>query len=515
VATFTKGAMRFVGGKISKNPDGVTVNTPAGALAIRGGMFMTNGKIFAFLFGENMTLTGKNGRSLTVFAPGNLIDALNGEIRETKPGDISILMAALTPGGNGGVTPGQTPQPAQNGVKAATLGNIAADIINEATATQIQDAINKEIDEFNNTPTDTTDTTTPSEPTTTPTTTGDTTPPPQLTTLFSGYAGGTYSQSSEEDYYNHDPRAGTLTNVSPTEFVPLFDHNTQAFQGAGMTLYVNSGAPGEGGLSVIFGAVPLPPETQNVQTPIGSVSLFVGFADQDSITVFNNTAQNPTKLTDPATNVEGFAVLAGFSGAGQILCSNCDFLKWGGWLTETSFDNQNEDRRHVSASGFWVAGDIVKDSVGALPITGGADYAGLALGSVTTDLVQYNNGSYVATGDMAMHWDFGTRNGTFNVANFDSHLNDGQGINFGGALAMPGVPTGGANQFSGQLTGTLPNFECVNPNLTGAVTGSFVKGPGQVAGNIPAAVIGNFAISNGAQQRNFYNASGIFAGSPH
>ena len=56
VATFSKGVMRFVGGKISKNDDGVTVNTPAGALAIRGGMFQTNGKVYSFLFGENMTL---------------------------------------------------------------------------------------------------------------------------------------------------------------------------------------------------------------------------------------------------------------------------------------------------------------------------------------------------------------------------------------------------------------------------------------------------------------------------
>jgi hypothetical protein len=30
----------FVGGKLSKNEGGVTVNTPQGALAIRGGMFM-------------------------------------------------------------------------------------------------------------------------------------------------------------------------------------------------------------------------------------------------------------------------------------------------------------------------------------------------------------------------------------------------------------------------------------------------------------------------------------------
>ncbi len=44
VASFSKGVMRFVGGKISKNEDGVTVKTPAGALAIRGGMFQMQGQ---------------------------------------------------------------------------------------------------------------------------------------------------------------------------------------------------------------------------------------------------------------------------------------------------------------------------------------------------------------------------------------------------------------------------------------------------------------------------------------
>jgi len=35
VATFSKGTMRFVGGKLSKNDGGVKVNTPAGALALK------------------------------------------------------------------------------------------------------------------------------------------------------------------------------------------------------------------------------------------------------------------------------------------------------------------------------------------------------------------------------------------------------------------------------------------------------------------------------------------------
>lgn len=71
VATFSKGAMRFIGGKISKNPEGVTVNTPSGSLAIRGGMFQGSlaGKnsIFSFLYGDELTFSGNNGQTHTVY----------------------------------------------------------------------------------------------------------------------------------------------------------------------------------------------------------------------------------------------------------------------------------------------------------------------------------------------------------------------------------------------------------------------------------------------------------------
>src|SRR5689334_11452518 len=94
VASFSKGVMRFVGGKISKNEGGVVVNTPSGALAIRGGMFQTNGKVYSFLFGENMTLTGKNGQQYTVFQPGNSIDVSGGvpTIRPTTSADVNSIM---------------------------------------------------------------------------------------------------------------------------------------------------------------------------------------------------------------------------------------------------------------------------------------------------------------------------------------------------------------------------------------------------------------------------------------
>ncbi|MGH6801886.1 MAG: FecR family protein, partial [Methyloceanibacter sp.] len=44
-ASFSKGVMRFVGGKISKNDNAVTIKTPAGAMAVRGCIILTEVKL--------------------------------------------------------------------------------------------------------------------------------------------------------------------------------------------------------------------------------------------------------------------------------------------------------------------------------------------------------------------------------------------------------------------------------------------------------------------------------------
>ena len=54
VATFGKGVLRFVGGKISKNEGGVKVNMPSGALAIRGGMSFASDDLLAFIYGDEL-----------------------------------------------------------------------------------------------------------------------------------------------------------------------------------------------------------------------------------------------------------------------------------------------------------------------------------------------------------------------------------------------------------------------------------------------------------------------------
>ena len=143
VASFSKGVMRFVGGKISKNDQGVTIKTPAGALAIRGGMAQGNGKVWSFLYGVSMTLTGKSGKTYTVYEPGYTLDLTSGTptIRPTRPEDINVVMAALTNGSANGLGSTTDQNAPPNPVDTQGLNQTETDIVNDATQTQIQDTV--------------------------------------------------------------------------------------------------------------------------------------------------------------------------------------------------------------------------------------------------------------------------------------------------------------------------------------------------------------------------------------
>jgi hypothetical protein len=85
VATFGKGVLRFVGGKISKNEGGVKVNMPSGALAIRGGMFFANQNLLAFIYGDELVYKDNaTGRVSRAFYNGTGID-LTGPTPMTRP----------------------------------------------------------------------------------------------------------------------------------------------------------------------------------------------------------------------------------------------------------------------------------------------------------------------------------------------------------------------------------------------------------------------------------------------
>ncbi|WP_186386592.1 FecR domain-containing protein [Stappia sp. TSB10P1A] len=82
VATFGRGVARYVGGRISKERGGVTINTRQGTIGVRGGMANLvdrgNEAIFSFLYGKDLTFTGRDGKTTRVYRPGFSIQASGG-----------------------------------------------------------------------------------------------------------------------------------------------------------------------------------------------------------------------------------------------------------------------------------------------------------------------------------------------------------------------------------------------------------------------------------------------------
>uniref|UniRef100_UPI003BAC7892 FecR domain-containing protein n=1 Tax=Stappia sp. TaxID=1870903 RepID=UPI003BAC7892 len=112
VASFGKGVARFVGGKLSKKPGGVTVKTPVGTIGIRGGI--ANIEVgggtgqFSLLFGDELSFLGPNGATRRIFERGYTLSVNPGaggsRIRPTTSGDISSVQRQLSgaPGQSGG-----------------------------------------------------------------------------------------------------------------------------------------------------------------------------------------------------------------------------------------------------------------------------------------------------------------------------------------------------------------------------------------------------------------------------
>jgi hypothetical protein len=102
VASFSKGALRFVGGKLSKNEPGVRVNTPAGALTVRGGIFTAkisgpNKALITFDYGISLSIL-RHGRLQATRVAGDVI-AIDGSgpaaIRSQTMADVNAAQGAV------------------------------------------------------------------------------------------------------------------------------------------------------------------------------------------------------------------------------------------------------------------------------------------------------------------------------------------------------------------------------------------------------------------------------------
>jgi trimeric autotransporter adhesin len=151
--TTTRGLLRYVGGKLSKQDDAVTMRTNSAVLAVRGGAFLLNqapsGSLEAvFIYGRGLTVTGTTGVSQTLQRPGFAVSiagpgAAPSAPFPVPPGQLAQLLAQLDgrPGASGGSRTVPTEEAvASSGVSQTISGNINASVQQATAQTQVATA---------------------------------------------------------------------------------------------------------------------------------------------------------------------------------------------------------------------------------------------------------------------------------------------------------------------------------------------------------------------------------------
>jgi hypothetical protein len=145
----TRGVMRFVGGKLSKNEDAVSLKTPAATIGIRGGIFVLdqqrNGALdVVFVYGKGMKVTGASGAAQFVTRPGFGVSVAGVGAAPSLPtpaaeGRLAGILAQLSskPGAHGGAkTPPSDASVAASGVSNTISGNVTASVQQANATTQ-------------------------------------------------------------------------------------------------------------------------------------------------------------------------------------------------------------------------------------------------------------------------------------------------------------------------------------------------------------------------------------------
>jgi trimeric autotransporter adhesin len=135
----TKGVMRFVGGKLSKNEDSVSLRTPSAVIGIRGGVFLANvaasGQTeVTFLYGKGLMVTANNVTQ-TITRPGFAVSVSQGSAPSAPapapPSSVASTLGEFS--GQKGTTGGSSKPPteaniATSGISNVVSGNVAASV---------------------------------------------------------------------------------------------------------------------------------------------------------------------------------------------------------------------------------------------------------------------------------------------------------------------------------------------------------------------------------------------------
>jgi FecR protein len=146
----TRGLLRYVGGKLSKQDEGVTLRTSAATIAIRGGAFIADvnrdSTDATLIYGKGLTVTGVAGGLQILTRPGfhsiTLTGGLPSPPAPVPPGQLALLTQHLDgrSGGTGGARTVPTDASVvSSGVGGTISGNLTSSV-QQATATQPQTA---------------------------------------------------------------------------------------------------------------------------------------------------------------------------------------------------------------------------------------------------------------------------------------------------------------------------------------------------------------------------------------
>jgi trimeric autotransporter adhesin len=142
--TQLQGAMRFVGGKLSKEEDAVNVHLGTTTIGVRGGVFFADiqrgGKSeVIFVYGKAIRVTGANGSSEELYRPGFAVDidpaGTISSPHPAPPGATAGILAQLD--GRAGSTGGATTVPTNATVANSGLPNV----VSNAVASSVQAAV--------------------------------------------------------------------------------------------------------------------------------------------------------------------------------------------------------------------------------------------------------------------------------------------------------------------------------------------------------------------------------------
>ncbi len=268
----TRGLLRYVGGKLSKQDQAVTLRTSTATLAVRGGAFIAqvdpDGRTEAvFLYGKDLVITGAAGGLQTLTQPGFQSTTTPGRAPSTPspqpPGQLAQFTQEFSGTGTGGATTAPTDaNVVSSGLSQTVSGNVTQSLQQAVASQQNTTASTSAFTTTGTTTTTTTITSTVQSTTTQPATSpsAPTPPPPPVDILYAGRLKNTNGNGTAQGFVDQSASGdvaysgGTLSFPAGTPQNGVFTANAGALGTISFPLVPGSASFGPQGTSSSLGS---------------------------------------------------------------------------------------------------------------------------------------------------------------------------------------------------------------------------------------------------------------------